>query len=924
MDKCGKKLLRKTLMVTILVPFFVLFLISFKGKTLKDAFFNSFYSVVDFPNSIFPLLLILFFNFMIMHLLFPIFHFWQKFNRNIPVSMDEKNRVISIFNSLGKKITLMSVVAFVLGTVYSSFEYYNNYQDLLPTFYNMLEGIITGLFTSIFINMSLENIYFPIKSALMIDPPTLEPKFRSYYKQMSYVVILLITFLGFQVFTIASDFYSVFSGNLQDLFIPRVGAKMDMSPEMLLSKSGRSHKEIEDILDVIGLKIFFYLFLSFRILVLLKNQIKNPLETVEGRLEKLTSSNASNTAQIEIVDNNEFSKIYGNINKLIVKQQSELENSRERLHTVIDNAADPIISFNDDGHIFIFNPAAEKLFGWSREEINGSSFSSLFDQEEEFCKTCGTDNKRFVKDITDSKNRLKRYRGRTKGGVSIDFEANFSKSSTPDGTIHTAIIRDISKQILFEQSLQDARKAAERANRLKSEFLANMSHELRTPLNAVLGFTQLLNSDRNLTDNQVEKLNIISRSGEHLLGLINDILDISKIEAGKIELHESVFNLKEFTQDLKEMFDLRCKNKGLALYVEYVDPLPVYLKSDLGKLRQILINILGNAIKFTNDGGISIVVGIQSGKLRFSINDTGKGIPESEIESILQPFTQSSITDNEGGTGLGLAITNSFIQMLGGKLEIESKEGVGSNFSFSIDFEYAAKADNVEEDIGTVIGIEGDRHPTVIIVDDKINNRLILKEMLERVGFVTIEAVNGKDALERVREFKPELVFMDIKMPVMDGYESVKLMKADDLIKHIPVFALTASAFKHDEKSILASGFDGFIAKPFKLSSLFNLISQNSHIQFTYEKTAKEQKEEISIDNLDIKTISRELTGDIIEKLDDYILINDFVAIKGVLETLKGSEALLDFVNIVEFFTNNFDDDSLITLIEKIKKQDKE
>ncbi len=366
------------------------------------------------------------------------------------------------------------------------------------------------------------------------------------------------------------------------------------------------------------------------------------------------------------------------------------------------------------------------------------------------------------------------------------------------------------------------------------------------------------------------------------------------------------------------MLDLKCKKKGLTLYVEYVDPLPEFVKSDLGKLRQIMINILGNAIKFTKEGGISIVVGIEDDKLKFSVNDTGKGIPESEIESILQPFTQSSITDNEGGTGLGLAITNSFIQMMGGKLDIESKEDVGSTFSFSVDYEHANESEEVQEDLGIVLGIEDGRHPTVIIVDDKVNNRLILKEMLERVGFVTIEAENGLEAFERTKEFKPEIVFMDIKMPVMDGYESVKLIKADETIKDIPVFALTASAFKHDESSILNSGFDGFIAKPFKQSSLFRLIHENSGVKFLYE-AQKVAKKDISIEDLNIIEIADILTAEEVDQIDDLALINDFVGIKNILEPLSNNPKLTDFVDTVNYLTDNFDDDNLLELIEKIK-----
>ncbi len=920
MENCGKKLIGKTLLVTFFIPLIMIMLLAFEGPTLKVAVENSILSIFNFKKAIYSWILLIVFNFIILVLMKPIFYFWHKYKNSRLISLDERNRTMYVFNSLRQKITLMNVISFVIGVLGSNLSSETQNYGLFPVVYIVIEGVITGLFTSIVIIMSLDNILFPIKSALMEEPPLLKPRFTSFYRQMSLTLLLLLAFVSFQVLSVATDFYLIAFERAKELIGNNNGLKTRiLSPETFISKIGQDHEAAGKLLDVLVTKIALYFLLALRVIVLLKKSIKNPLDIVEERLEQLTTGLPKKTRVIEIVDNNEFSTIFTDINKLIKKQQSELETSQKRLYNIIDNAADPIISFDDDGHIFIFNPAAERLFGWNWHDIQGNFFTDLFDQSDNYCKICGGDTKKFVHFVTDNDNKLRRYTGKTKSGEIITFEANFSSSKTSDGKIHTAIIRDISKQLEFEESLTSAKVAAENANRLKSEFLANMSHELRTPLNAVLGFTQLLSSDKNLTDSQVEKINIISRSGEHLLGLINDILDISKIEAGKIELHESTFNLHEFVEDLKQMLDLKCKKKGLALYVEYVEPLPEYIRSDLGKLRQIMINILGNAIKFTKEGGISIVVGIDNQKLKFTVNDTGKGIPENEIESILQPFTQSSITDNEGGTGLGLAITNSFINMLGGSMEIESKVDVGSTFTFSIDYEETEKIDEPDEEIGNVIGIVDDRHPSVIIVDDKVNNRLILKEMLERIGFVTIEAENGLEALDRTREFRPELVFMDIKMPVMDGYESVKLIKEDKDIKSIPVFALTASAFKHDEKSILSSGFDGFIAKPFKLNSLLKLIHDKSNIKFIYE-AVKPVNRVLSVDNVDYIRVKKILTAIEIDTLDDLGIINDFTGIKNFIEQFRGNSELSDFIDTVEFYTDNFDDENLLKIIDKLKE----
>lgn len=919
MNKCIKTIKRKTVTVAFFIPFVMILLMAFQGNTIKEAFHNSIQSMFSFPVGLISWLLVIIFNIVILHYLRPVFMFWNKYNNNFSITMEEKNRAMYTFNTIGKKITIINSIAFVIGTVASSIEWKSFYSEIIPTTFILFEGLTVGLLASVLINMSLDNILYPIKSALMIDPPEIEPRYRSFYKQLTTSVILLLAFLGFQIFGVATEFYLLAADRASEAGSEQIGQFMKSNPEFLMTKLGRSHEATKELLDVFGLKIFLYFLISLRLLVLIKKTIKNPLDTVEERLELLTSSSNVETRKIEIVENNEFSIIYADINKLIEKQSKELKVSEDRLLSVIENAADPIISFDENGAIFMFNPAAENLFGWSKEEAMSRSFSSLFDQREEFCILCKDDNKKFVETITNADNNLQRYTGITRQGESITFEANFSKTVTHEGEIFTVIIRDISSQMEFEESLKHAKIAAERANQLKSEFLANMSHELRTPLNAVLGFTQLISSDKNLTESQVEKLNIISHSGEHLLGLINDILDISKIEAGKIELHESNFDLRVFVEDLKQMLDLKCKTKGLALYVEYVEPLPKFIKVDLGKLRQIMINILGNAIKFTSEGGIAIVVGKDGTKLKFSINDTGKGIPENEIETILQPFMQSSITDNEGGTGLGLAITNSFINMMGGSLKVESKLGVGSTFSFDIDYIEVHEIDDIEDETGNVLGIEDDRHPTVIVVDDKINNRLILKEMLERVGFVVIEAENGKEAVERIEEFNPELVFMDIKMPVMDGYEAVKKIKINEKIKNIPIFALTASAFKHDEKSILNSGFDGFLAKPFKQTSLFKLIKDKGQIKFVYEEKRKKLKS-ITIESLNYDIICKHINEDFVTKLDDLALINDFTGIKSFIDGYRDNSELLDFIDAIIHYTNNFDDENLLKIIEKIKE----
>ena len=415
-------------------------------------------------------------------------------------------------------------------------------------------------------------------------------------------------------------------------------------------------------------------------------------------------------------------------------------------------------------------------------------------------------------------------------GATALMESHVSRAGSGDEAWTIAILRDIRKQAEFEENLRRARTEAEDASRMKSEFLANMSHELRTPLNAILGFTQLLDDDQNLTAPQKERIRVIMRSGEHLLSLINDILDISKIEAGKMELHPSVFDLWEFQDELRDMFELRCRKKGLSLYFDKGESLPRYVRGDLGKLRQIMVNLLGNAVKFTDEGGVSVFAGLEreqhgrergaeGGNVRFAVRDTGRGIPKDEQEAVLKPFIQASTTDHEGGTGLGLAISSRYVAMMGGTFSIESASGEGSVFSFSVPLETTTETPARNEADDSDIRLAGGREVTALVVDDQVTNRLVLKEMLERVGFSVVEAENGEKAVARAVELRPAIVFMDIKMPVMDGYAAVALLKRDPRTSGAKVFALTASAFVNDEERIATSGFDGFLAKPFKQGS---------------------------------------------------------------------------------------------------------
>jgi two-component system sensor histidine kinase/response regulator len=383
---------------------------------------------------------------------------------------------------------------------------------------------------------------------------------------------------------------------------------------------------------------------------------------------------------------------------------------------------------------------------------------------------------------------------------------------------------------------------AEQANKSKSIFLANMSHEIRTPLNAIIGFSQLLNRDRQLTETQKEYLTSIIRAGEHLLALINDILELSKVEAGRIELNPTNVDLHSLIEDIRMIFKERSESKHLQLICETADDLPRYVFVDEGKLRQILVNLIGNAIKFTDTGGVAVRVrsdriGSSGRSLYVEVQDSGPGIPENEFDKLFKHFEQTSSGIKKGsGTGLGLALSRELARLMEGDISVSSEVGKGSVFAFSVKIE-EGKEEAVETTCYNRVRCiaKGDEEYRILVVDDKAENLHVAVNLLKMVGFKTNEAVNGKDAVEKFEAWHPHLILMDMRMPVMDGYEATLRIKSTEMGRQIPIVALTASAFGEEQKKIEQLGIQGYIRKPFRESELFGTIGKVLGIKYIYE-----------------------------------------------------------------------------------------
>jgi signal transduction histidine kinase/CheY-like chemotaxis protein len=392
--------------------------------------------------------------------------------------------------------------------------------------------------------------------------------------------------------------------------------------------------------------------------------------------------------------------------------------------------------------------------------------------------------------------------------------------------------------------LVEARDQAQAANRAKTVFLANMSHELRTPLNAILGFSNLLR-ESGASKQQCHDLDIINRSGEHLLGLINDVLDVAKIEAGRSELEIAPCDLGKLVADVTDMIRPRASQKGLTLRVENPQ-LPLFIRTDAARLRQVLINLLNNAVKFTNRGSITLRVNAMPANdtgevlLTFQIEDTGEGIAAGDQAAIFDAFVQTSAAKRHDGAGLGLTISRQIIELMGGTIQVESTPGQGSRFRVEIKAERAPEPEiNRGLDLEHVIALAaGQPEYRVLIVEDQQENWMVLERLLENAGFRVRVAENGAQGVEEFREWRPQFIWMDLRIPVMDGIEATRRIRACEGGRDVKIVAVTASAYASERSEILAEGLDDYVRKPYRPAEIFDCIARHLGVFYQVSQAA--------------------------------------------------------------------------------------
>ena len=529
----------------------------------------------------------------------------------------------------------------------------------------------------------------------------------------------------------------------------------------------------------------------------------------------------------------------GQIAVLYNRVMEALEQAVVTTEAIVKTAMDAIITFSEkDFVITTANPSAEAIFGYKKARIIGQPITTLMDMSGKVSEDDSTCSDEAALSQTFIGYNCRELVGRRANGQTFPMEVTITHAEAGAESFFTGTFRDITDRKNSMEELKKSKVAAEGANRAKSEFLANMSHEHRTPLNGILGYAQILKNDTSLTSKQMKAVRIIEKSGQHLLNLINEVLDYSKVEAGKMTLAPTDIDFIKFLSSIEELFRFRAVEKGITFTFEPITPLPQGVTVDEKKLRQILLNLLGNAIKFTKAGSVKLKVGRSNGKIRFIVEDTGIGVAPDKLDEMFYAFhqvgDQSSTPD---GTGLGLAISKKFVEMMGSELKVKSKLNEGSVFWFELDLPNAShRIDRYDTEILSIEKVTGNKRK-LLVIDDKVENRIVLLDILVPLGFDVLEASSGEDCLQIAQKFEPDAFLIDIVMPGMDGFELTRRLRESALFKDKIIVAVSANVSEEYRQKSFDVGCDGFIPKPVTQGDLLELLCLKLDLNISYRKS---------------------------------------------------------------------------------------
>jgi len=593
----------------------------------------------------------------------------------------------------------------------------------------------------------------------------------------------------------------------------------------------------------------------------------------------------------------------------------------DRLKQIIECSLDAIVVIDADSRVLDWNPQMEQLSQWQKEEAVGQYVYDLVippDKRQQ--------HREHIKEFLDKGtspilDRLHEMQCLRKDGSTTPIEISIHSFEHAGMQLFSAFMRDISDRKQYEQQLIVAKTEAEQANQAKSKFLSNMSHEIRTPLNAVIGYSQLLKNDASIAEHHLKLINTIENSSNHLLELINEILDLSKIEADAMSLNESAFDLAALVNDIAAMFIYRCKEKKLQweMFTDWDNS--TFVKGDQKKLRQILINLLGNAVKFTDTGKISFIIeSKQNDRYRFTIRDTGPGLQDETLDDLTKPFNQESAGKEKGGTGLGLSISSAFISMMGGKLLLDTQQKVGAAFFFEVALPPAESnaVDKASDKYERVIHLQKNQNIVALVVDDVAENRDYLSLTLQRVGVQVTTACDGEEALSKLHDELPDIIFMDLRMPGMSGDQAFDKIQTLYPTHTMKIVAVSAFSLENEINYYLQKGFDQFIAKPFKMAEIYQCMHAllNAKFSFSTDKIQENAPVEIKMPELAEVNIGAAL----IDQLILAATINEVTTLEQLVENIDShSSANSAFIQYASQCISSLDTSQLLDALQMIK-----
>jgi PAS domain S-box-containing protein len=688
----------------------------------------------------------------------------------------------------------------------------------------------------------------------------------------------------------------------------------------------------------------------------LTGTIVRPVINLSQTASKVADGNLDLTVPVKQEDEigeltRAFNKMTAQLKRLFVgleqhvtelKRTSQaLQESEVKYRRIIDTANEGVWMLGPDALTVSINARMAELLGVKQEEMIGKPLTAFIPQEDMHDNLTRMENRR--KGIAEHyERRFIRRDGHILWTIAsatpiFDKEHNFLGSF--------AMLTDITERKRAEEELiryrnhleelvkertdqlEIAKEQAESANRAKSTFLANMSHELRTPLNAILGFAHLTKATPGVTPEQRKYLDIITLSGGHLLNLINNVLDISKIESGRMALEVAPIDLHQFIQEMKSLSYVNAAERGLSFFVEQAPELPQRIEVDGGKLRQIVINLTGNAIKYTKEGGIILRAKVvrkihEHVWLRFEVEDTGPGISDEDRKKIFKPFIQLREQGAVGtGTGLGLAISRQYVELMGGHIDVFSKKGKGSVFFFELPVkELPFEGETVTTERGRVIGLEkGQLRYRLLIAEDQLENRILLYKILEPFDFDIREAVNGKEVLEIFEQWHPDLIWMDIRMPMMDGLEATHRIKSTEEGAHTKIIAVTAQAMEEDRIKIMNAGCDDFIRKPYREVEIFDALSRHLGLRFVYEEkpVSPSEKPELEL----IPELLGKVPPELIQKLHQAVIELNPEPIQELTNQIEHNDRAIG--GALQRLAARFDYDRLLQILDEYEKNEK-